>query len=96
LIGRLGGDHVIEFGFAEGQPALPAASFADVPGVLSASEEAGVIRLRVGQLHLVLPAVLERVAQHGTPLAQLTTRHASLEDVFMQLTGRHLRDEGEA
>jgi ABC-2 type transport system ATP-binding protein len=96
LIARLGGDHVIEFTFAEGQPALPADAFAGLPGVLSAREEAGVISLRVTQLHAVLPAVLDRVGQGGTPLARLTTRHASLEDVFVQLTGRHLRDEGEA
>jgi hypothetical protein len=26
-------------------------------------------------------------------LARLTTRNASLEDVFVNLTGRHLRDD---
>ena len=31
--------------------------------------------------------------QHQLELASLTTRHASLEDVFVTLTGRHLRDE---
>jgi ABC-2 type transport system ATP-binding protein len=96
LIARLGGDHVIEFAFAEGQPALPPGAFTDLPGVLSAREEDGVISLRVSQLHAVLPAVLARVEQDGTPLARLMTRHASLEDVFVQLTGRHLRAEGEA
>jgi ABC-2 type transport system ATP-binding protein len=29
-------------------------------------------------------------------LARLTTRHASLEDVFVNLTGRHLRDDNPA
>ncbi|MGL4555270.1 MAG: DUF4162 domain-containing protein, partial [Gemmataceae bacterium] len=95
LIARLGGDHVIEFAFAEGRPALPAAAFAELPGVLAAREEEdGGVGLRVGQLHAVLPAVLDRVEQGGTPLARLTTRQASLEDVFVQLTGRHLRDGG--
>jgi ABC-2 type transport system ATP-binding protein len=96
LIARLGGDHVIELTFAEGQRASPATAFTEVPGVLSAREEDGVVELRVGQLHVVLPAVLERVDQGGNPLARLTTRHASLEDVFVQLTGRHLREEGAA
>jgi ABC-2 type transport system ATP-binding protein len=96
LIARLGGDHVIEFAFAEGQPAPPASAFAELPGVLSARAEDGVIDLRVSHLHVVLPAVLDRVEQSGAPLARLTTRHASLEDVFMQLTGRRLRDEGES
>jgi ABC-2 type transport system ATP-binding protein len=34
--------------------------------------------------------------QAGLNLARLTTRHASLEDVFVTLTGRHLREGGEA
>jgi ABC-2 type transport system ATP-binding protein len=96
LIARLGGDHVIEFAFVEGQPALAPAVFTDLPGVQSAHEEDGLVGLRVTELHVVLPAVLDRVRQAGAPLARLTTRHASLEDVFVQLTGRHLRDEGEA
>jgi ABC-2 type transport system ATP-binding protein len=96
LIARLGGDHVIELAFAEGPPALPPSAFNELPGVLSAREEDGVIELRVGQLHAVLPTVLDRVEEARTPLARLTTRHASLEDVFVQLTGRHLRDVGEA
>src|SRR3954451_22538310 len=36
LIARLGGDHVIEFTFAEGRPALPPEAFGELPGVLSA------------------------------------------------------------
>ena len=34
-----------------------------------------------------------RAARDGRALSRLTTRHASLEDVFVALTGRHLRDE---
>jgi ABC-2 type transport system ATP-binding protein len=36
---------------------------------------------------------LQTLQQEGRDLARLTTRHASLEDVFVTLTGRHLRDE---
>jgi ABC-2 type transport system ATP-binding protein len=96
LMARLGGDHVIEFAFVEDQPTLAPAVFTDLPGVQSAHEEDGMVGLRVTELHLVLPAVLDRVRQANVPLARLTTRHASLEDVFVQLTGRHLRDQGEA
>ena len=49
--------------------------------------------LSVTEPHLALPAILERLRQHHLELASLTTRHASLEDVFVTLTGRHLRDE---
>src|SRR6058998_3023825 len=65
LIARLGGDHVIEFAFAEGQPALPAGAFTELPGVLSARDEDGGVGLRVSQLHAVLPAVLDRVGRGG-------------------------------
>ena len=93
LIARLGGDHVIEFSLAEGRPTLPPDAFGELPGVLSALVEDGTVVLRVAELHVVLPAVLDRVRQAGALMARLTTRHASLEDVFVQLTGRHLRDE---
>jgi ABC-2 type transport system ATP-binding protein len=42
---------------------------------------------------VAVPALLERLQREGRELTQLTTRHASLEDVFVTLTGRHLRDE---
>jgi ABC-2 type transport system ATP-binding protein len=42
---------------------------------------------------LALPALLELVQARGCKLARLTTRHASLEDVFVTLTGRHLRED---
>jgi ABC-2 type transport system ATP-binding protein len=43
--------------------------------------------------HVTIPALLERLQGADRRLAQLTTRHASLEDVFVTLTGRHLRED---
>ena len=40
-----------------------------------------------------LPALLEELRQQGIPLTELRTHSATLEDVFVSLTGRHLRDE---
>jgi ABC-2 type transport system ATP-binding protein len=48
--------------------------------------------LSVAEPHRALPALLNDVDSEGLALARLTTRHASLEDVFVSLTGRHLRD----
>src|SRR5262249_29295386 len=95
LIAQLGGDHVAEMAFAEGHPGLASSAFLGLPGVQSARAEDGVVGLGVTELHVALPAVLDRARQAGAPLARLTTRQASLEDVFVQLTGRHLREEGE-
>jgi ABC-2 type transport system ATP-binding protein len=64
--------------------------------VQSVVQENGLFRLTVGELHVALPALMARLKQTGHQLAGLTTRHASLEDVFVSLTGRHLRDEGTA
>jgi hypothetical protein len=47
----------------------------------------------VRELHVTLPALLERVGTLGGELTGLTTRQASLEDVFVKLAGRHLTDE---
>ena len=44
-------------------------------------------------VHLTLPALLDLLNARGCKLVQLTTRHASLEDVFVTLTGRHLRED---
>jgi ABC-2 type transport system ATP-binding protein len=49
--------------------------------------------LTVTEPHVTIPSLLDRVDAVGVHLARLTTRHASLEDVFVSLTGRHLRDE---
>jgi ABC-2 type transport system ATP-binding protein len=40
-----------------------------------------------------MPTLLQRLDETQLPLASLTTRHVSLEDVFVHLTGRRLRDE---
>jgi ABC-2 type transport system ATP-binding protein len=61
--------------------------------VLAARSEADGYVLTVAEPHRAIPALLEELQEHHRPLARLTTRHVSLEDVFVSLTGRHLRDE---
>jgi ABC-2 type transport system ATP-binding protein len=93
LIRTLGGDHVVEVTLEEGAAALAPEALADLPSLRSAHAEAGHLVLTVAEPHVAVPALLARVAQRGLRLASLATRHASLEDVFVSLTGRHLRDE---
>jgi ABC-2 type transport system ATP-binding protein len=98
LIASLGGEHIIEFAIntENGQqgPVEPA-SFLNLPAVRSVRTEADHICLSVAEPHVALPALLNQLQDTGHELASLTTRHASLEDVFVNLTGRHLR-EGDA
>ena len=92
LIARLGGQHVIDFTLAEGQ-SPPADEFASLPTVSVARVDAGRYSLTVAEPQIALPALLKHLQQTGRDLATLTTRHATLEDVFVNLTGRHLRDD---
>jgi ABC-2 type transport system ATP-binding protein len=94
LIASLGGEHVIEFTLeGDGQrQVLERKSLADLPTVSEIREENSHISLSVGEPHVVLPALLERLNRLHCPLTSLTTRHASLEDVFVKMAGRHLDD----
>jgi ABC-2 type transport system ATP-binding protein len=93
LIARLGGDHVVEFAVSTNGSRLHDQMLLSLPGVLAANSEDGLVSLNVKEPHETIPALLTVVREHGWELAHLTTRHASLEDVFVRLTGRHLREE---
>jgi ABC-2 type transport system ATP-binding protein len=94
LITSLGGDHVVEISLLENGAAPPAAADLDgVPSVRSVHAQAGHFVLTVSEPHVAIPGLLERLRSRGWDLASLTTRHASLEDVFVSLTGRQLRDQ---
>ncbi len=91
LINRLGGHHMVEFAVTDGAENLD--KWRKLPGVEGVRHEDGVICLTVKEPHRTIPALLEAVGSNGTKLEQLTTRQASLEDVFVNLTGRHLREQ---
>jgi ABC-2 type transport system ATP-binding protein len=50
------------------------------------------IVLSVSDIATALPALLQALAAEGRTLTALTTHQATLEDVFVKLTGRGLRD----
>ncbi len=93
LIDRLGGHHVVEFSVSGNSDGASLQAWRGLPSVESVREDDGVIALNVKEPHLTIPALLEAVGRKGSELQHLTTRQASLEDVFVRLTGRHLRDE---
>ncbi|HEU4613373.1 MAG TPA: ATP-binding cassette domain-containing protein [Kofleriaceae bacterium] len=93
LIGSLGAEHVVEFALVPEAPALDEASLRALDGVRVARPLAGGWELQVGELHRTVPALLGYLAQRRLELTQLTTHSATLEDVFVSLTGRQLRDE---
>jgi len=94
LIARLGGHHVVEFeasGAADDGVTLE--RWRGLPGVESVHHDNGLVCLSVREPHMTIPALLDAVEEQGAQLQHLTTRQASLEDVFVRLTGRHLREE---
>jgi ABC-2 type transport system ATP-binding protein len=100
LINRLGGHHVVEFqvtdnasGNSNGERAGEQSAWSALPGVESVRNEDHAICLNVREPHLTIPALLDAVNRQGHQLEHLSTRQASLEDVFVQLTGRHLRED---
>jgi ABC-2 type transport system ATP-binding protein len=95
LISRLGGQHVVEFALAGDLDGIAADQFAQLESVLAARADAGGFALTVAAPHRAIPALLEHLESVDLDLARLTTRQVSLEDVFVSLTGRHLRDDEE-
>jgi ABC-2 type transport system ATP-binding protein len=93
LIASLGIDHLVEFSAADQAQRFDLEPLRQIPGVREARADNGAVTIQASELHRVLPAILERLRQQGIPIGELRTHSATLEDVFVSLTGRHLRDE---
>jgi ABC-2 type transport system ATP-binding protein len=93
LIASLGAEHVVEFTVL-GAPsgALAAADLNRLDGVKAAHEHGGRWTLEVLELARAVPALLTELSRRGLTLGELATHSATLEDVFVSLTGRQLRD----
>lgn len=91
LIRAHGGDHRIEAQFSGVAPQLD--TFLALPGAVTARVEADQVWCGTESPHATLPALLKLLEVQGCTLLGLGTRAATLEDVFVNLTGRHLREE---
>jgi ABC-2 type transport system ATP-binding protein len=92
LIATNCGQQMIEFATSS-DSTVPDEAWRALPGVESVLHDNGLTVLRVSEPHQTVPALLAAIQQQGLQLEHLTTRQASLEDVFVQLTGRHLRED---
>ena len=92
LIASLGAEHVIEFAVSDGAGSVSAEALHTLPSVEAVAHEDGRWRLTVREVHRTVPALLAALAVQGAAVSHLTTHHATLEDVFVALTGRRLRD----
>jgi ABC-2 type transport system ATP-binding protein len=92
LIRSLGAEHVVEFGLAEPARLPDEAVLRALPGVRDVRRDDGRVALSTSEVHLAVPALMGTLAERGASLSDLRTHSATLEDVFVALTGRHLRD----
>ena len=64
-----------------------------IPGVRSHRVDGALHQLSVSELHTTVPRIFAALAGQGLHLSEFRTHSATLEDVFVRLTGRNLRDE---
>ena len=93
LIASIGIEHMVEFSAGSGAMGLDIAALGRMEGVREVRTENGSVQLQVTELHRAVPALLEELGRQSVPLTELRTHSATLEDVFVALTGRRLRDE---
>jgi len=93
LIASIGIEHIVEFSTAGASHPLDLLALGRMEGVRDVRNENGSVQLLVTELHRAVPALLAELNRQGLALTELRTHSATLEDVFVTLTGRHLRDE---
>jgi ABC-2 type transport system ATP-binding protein len=93
LIASVCADHLVEFSAGSETHPLDLAALAAIADIRDLQRENGSVRVQVTELHRAVPALLAELARQAAPLTELRTHSATLEDVFVILTGRHLRDE---
>jgi ABC-2 type transport system ATP-binding protein len=92
LIAMLGAEHVVEFAVEGDGPTFEPDELLALPGVTKAGRTDGSYQLDVSRLHHAIPALLSFLAARTVTLSAIETHTATLEDVFVHLTGRQLRD----
>src|SRR3569623_1261734 len=90
LIADIGGPHLVEQSTAV---ALPPEAVSDVAGGRSVRADTAGLALSIGEPHVALPALFTRLQTRNAKPTRLVSRAATLDDVFLSLTGRTLRED---
>jgi len=93
LIQSLGANHVIEFSTNDSSSATSLDWIQELPSVSEVQIDNSDVRVTADQLHEFLPGLVTGLERNSIALTGLSTREATLEDVFVSLTGKHLSDE---
>lgn len=89
LIASLGAEQIVEL---EVEGELDAEALAALEGIDRHHRKGATHVLTVGALAKALPALVREVERQERALVRLTSHEPTLEDVFVSLTGRALRD----
>ena len=90
LVASLGVEQIVEF---RARPELSLGALTGLVGVSGVVRAEGAWKLSVRRIGEALPALLAEIERQGVALESLATHQATLEDVFVSMTGRALRDE---
>jgi len=94
LIASVGGEHIVEFAITGDESDRGwVDALTEIPDVNSHRVDAGLHQLSVRELHTAVPRIFAALTSLGLQLSEFRTHSATLEDVFVRLTGRNLRDE---
>jgi ABC-2 type transport system ATP-binding protein len=69
------------------------ATFAKVPGVLGVSRTNGAYRLKAQRGESIVPGAVQAAIEAGVGLATVSVKRPSLDEVFLEFTGRAYREE---
>jgi ABC-2 type transport system ATP-binding protein len=86
-------EQMVEFTAGNSSKSVDVPALQRIDGVREVRTENGAVLLQVSELHTVVPRLLAELTRQNVALTELRTHSATLEDVFVSLTGRHLRDE---
>ena len=96
LIASLDANQIVFFAVEGGEATLAAADLAAIGGEAGAKRAPraadGGWELQVDAPHVAIPTLRDALPRHGVKLTELRTHSPTLEDVFVALTGRALRD----
>ncbi len=92
LIARHGGRDKVHLSCAEADLDELAVACGPLADIHDVNEVDGHLELTTDHGPAVLPAVVAVAARHGIELTGVEVRSANLEDVFLSLTGKELRD----
>jgi ABC-2 type transport system ATP-binding protein len=99
LIAMVGGEDIVEFAVGSSDPLVQKSANAVVekltaiPGIQSHCVDGALHQLSVSELHTAVPRIFAALEEQRLHLSEFRTHSATLEDVFVRLTGRNLRDE---